>query len=227
MTIEKKEKYLWGAVLLLLWSGIGILLYRSSGSLTVQELLRYQPENKLLAALVMCGLFLLKSVDFLIHFGVLFAMSGVMYPLPLALFVNVFGILIISTVPYWIGRRLGAPLLDQLCEKHPRLRNVEKLGIQSEIVLNVLIRVMGIPVNIASLYMGARRFSFGKYLFASVLGNMSMMVPYTLMGLNADNPNSPIFIWSAMSELILSVCAIITYVFLLKRTARNARKDRM
>lgn len=217
MKIGKREKCLWGAALLLLWSGIGILLYRSSGSLTVQELLKYQPDNKLLAAVVMCGLFLLKSVDFLLHFSVLFAMSGVMYPFPLALFINTLGILILSTVPYWIGRRLGAPLLDQICQKHPRLRNSEKLGIKSEVIMNVIIRLTGIPVNLASLYMGARRFSFGKYLFASVLGNLPMMVPYTLMGLYADNPKSPVFIWSILWELLLSVCAILTYTLLLKR----------
>ena len=225
MTIGKKEKYLWGALLLLLWSGIGLLLYRSSGSLTVQELLQYQPENRLLAALVMCGLFLLKSVDFLLHFSVLFAMSGVMYSLPLALLVNTLGILILSVVPYWIGRRLGAPLLSQLCEKHPRLRNAEELGIKSEILLNVLIRLTGIPVNMASLYMGARRFSFGKYLLASVLGNLPMMIPYTLMGLNADNPKSPVFIWSIVWELLLSVGAITAYAFLLKRNVHIVRKD--
>ena len=92
MTIGKKEKWIWAAVLLFLWSAIGILLYRSSGSLTLQELLKYQPENKLLTFFVMCGLFLLKSVDFLLHFSILFAMSGILYPLPIALLINTLGI---------------------------------------------------------------------------------------------------------------------------------------
>ena len=210
-TIQKKHQIIWGVSMALAWTGVLLIFLKTNGHLSVNELLQYQPENKLLAALVMCGLFLLKSVDFLLHFSVLFAMSGVMYPLPLALLVNTLGILILSAVPYWIGRRLGAPLLDQLCEKHPRLRNAEKLGIQSEILLNVLIRLTGIPVNLASLYMGARRFSFGKYLLASVLGNLPMMIPYTLMGLNADNPESPVFICSIVWELLLSVGAIATY----------------
>ena len=187
--------------------------------MTLHELLKYQPENKLLAALVMCGLFLLKSVDFILHFGILFAMTGVMYPLPVALLVNTIGLLILSTVPYWIGRRLGAPVLEQICERHPRLRNAGKLGIRSEIVLNILIRLTGIPVNIASIYLGARRFSFGKYLVASVLGNLPMMIPYTLIGLNADNPRSPVFIGCVVLEVLISLSAISAYALLLKKNA--------
>lgn len=219
--IDRKKKWIWGVVLVLLWSGIGVLLYRSSGSLTLQELLKYQPENKLLAALIMCGLFLLKSVDFLLHFGILFAMSGIMYPLPIALFLNTIGLLILSVVPYWIGRQLGAPLLTQLCEKHPRLRNVTQIGISNEILLNILIRLTGIPVNLASLYMGARHFSFGRYLFASVLGNLPMMLPFTLMGMNAGDPKSPVFVGTIVWTVLLAVAAILIYIILLKRNNRH------
>lgn len=217
MDIQKRNKYLWGIALLLLWSGIGLLLYRSSGRLTVQELLSYQPESKALAALVLCGLFLLKSVDFILHFSILFAASGIIFPLPIAMLVNTIGLFILSVIPYWIGKALGAPLLEQLCENNPKLRNAERLGIRSEILLNILIRLTGIPVNLASLYMGARRFSFWKYVLASILGNLPMMVPYTLMGLNADNPKSPIFLCSIAWEVLLSVCAITVYALLLRK----------
>ena len=223
---DNRKKWLWGAVLLLMWSSVGVLLYHSSGNLTVQELLKYQPENKLQAVLVMCGLFLLKSVDFVLHYSVLFAMSGVMFSLPGALSVNTLGLLILSIVPYWIGRHLGASALDQLRERNPKLRKVERFEIHNEMLQNILIRLLGIPVNLASLYMGARRFSFGKYLFASVLGNLPKMVPYTLMGLNADNPKSSVFIAALIWEFLLAIGAAVVFFINGRSTAPSSLEER-
>ena len=84
LTREQKIRWCWAVCLVLLWGFAIFLFIRTHGDLSMQDLLRYQPESRPLAALAMCGLFLLKSVDFVLYSGLLYAMDGVMFPLPAA-----------------------------------------------------------------------------------------------------------------------------------------------
>jgi len=58
---ENRLRWFWGICLVILWGCAIALFVRANGHLSVQELLRYQPKNKVLAAFAMWGLFLLKS----------------------------------------------------------------------------------------------------------------------------------------------------------------------
>ena len=73
---ENRLRWFWGICLVILWGCAIALFVRANGHLSVQELLRYQPENKVLAAFAMWGLFLLKSVDFVIYSGLLYAIDS-------------------------------------------------------------------------------------------------------------------------------------------------------
>ena len=68
---------------LTVWAVLMVLLFRNMGNVSLHELLTYQPEKPVLAALAMLLLFALKSMDAVIHCGVLFAATGLMLPLPL------------------------------------------------------------------------------------------------------------------------------------------------
>ena len=66
-TREKRIRWIWGICLVLMWSCALLLFIKTNGKLSIEELLRYKPENPWLAALAMLGLYLLKSVDSLMH----------------------------------------------------------------------------------------------------------------------------------------------------------------
>ncbi|MBO5543864.1 MAG: TVP38/TMEM64 family protein [Oscillospiraceae bacterium] len=221
LPVGKKEQIIWGIALVLMWGGIGFLLYRSHGDLTVEQLLQYQPENPLLAALMLWGLFLLKSVDFIMYSSVFYAASGIMFPTPVALLVNLVGIFILCTVPYFIGRRMGAPLLWKLQEKYPRLREMESLSGKQGFVFAFLLRSVNLPVTVVSLYLGARQCSFPLYLAGSFCGLMPVMIPFTIMGDSITNVGSPMFIGAAAADVLLAVASFIWIVILKRRQARK------
>ncbi len=206
--IPKRAKLLWGCILILLWAGAAYLFFRSNGSLTLEELLRFQPKNKVLAAVVMCGLFLLKSVDFILHSGMLYAINGIMYPLPTAIALNIVGICIMAFMPYQLGKSFGPKLLKRLYEKYPKLKETEDTLRINDFLLAVLLRCVGLPVNVVGLYMGVRQIRFKTYLLGSVVGLLPIMLPYTLMGMNAAEPGSPIFIGSVLAELRVAAAAL-------------------
>ena len=210
-TSNHKKRLVWGGCLLLLWSGVALLFYRMHGNFSLQELLRYQPENPLPAALVMCGLFLLKSVDFIIFSPILYAASGIMFPLPAALLLNLLGSLILSIVPYFVGQSLGAPILEWIYRKYPKFSETGHLSKRGTFLLTVVLRCVGIPINIVSLYMGAANFSFWPYLAGSVLGILPIMLPYTVIGESAADPRSFLFICALAVRIIMIILSSVLY----------------
>ena len=216
-----KWKWIWSAILLTAWGIIAFILLKNQGNLSLETLLAYEPENRLLAILVMFGLFLLKSVDFIMHSGLLYAASGVMFPLPLALLINTVGVAMICISPYWIGRTLGAPLVEYLLEKHPKLRSVSELRLKNDFVVSLLFRISGLPLSVCSLYMGAMKFDFRKYLLGSVIGFFPVMADYTILGVAADDIHSPVFLIALGIKALLLLGSFLVYRHLLKKSRKQ------
>lgn len=219
----EKQKLLWGFCLAAAWVCVGLLLYQSHGGFTAQELVNYQPDSPFVSSLIMIGLFLLKSVDFAMHSGVLYAANGIMFPLPLALLFNMAGVIIMITPSYFWGRAYGPAILQTLKEKYPKLQSFEQQS-RGEIVLAVLMRSTGIPLHIASLYMGAAQFSYKRYMAGSLLGILPIMIPYTVMGESANDFHSPVFIISIIVEVLVSLSSIMIYTQLKRSSSGTVRK---
>ena len=218
----KVHKLLWGLFLVLAWGTVIYLFTRHQGGFSARELANFKPERPVISCLVMLGLFCLKSVDFLIHSGVLYAANGIMFPLPLALALNLVGIVITVTPTYFLGRAWGAPVIAHLYEKYPKLRAFDNHAAGGSLAVAVLLRTVGLPIQAGSLYMGAAGFGFGRFLLGSVLGLLPVMVPYTIMGDSAGNVKSPAFLIALGIELL----AIVVSLLVAARTARHtAVKD--
>lgn len=213
----KKQKIIWALFLIAAWGTVLFLLIRHHGSFSAQELANYRPEQPLVSALVMLGLFTLKSVDFLMHSGVLYAASGIMFPLPAALLLNTVGIVITVTPSYFLGRAMGPPIIESLRQKYPKLRALTQGAEGGSLAIAILLRSVGLPIQVGSLYMGAAHYRFGRFLLGSILGLLPVMVPYTLMGEGAGKAGSPLLIAAIAIEVIASVVSIAISAVMTKR----------
>ena len=223
--VEGKGKWLWSALLLCVWAAVIAIFLMNHGNLTVQQLLDYTPKEPLKAAFAMLGLFCLKSLDFVMHSGVLYAACGVMFPLPIALLLNLAGAAIIVTAPYFLGRSLGTPVARRLREKYPKLANIEKLRLGNGFLTAMFLRVASTPLTIASVYMGATGMAFGPYLAGSLTGLIPVMISYAVMGAAADDPTSPAFIAGAGAIAVTTGLSILIYAILLHRQYRRAQRS--
>ena len=95
--------------------------------LSVEGIARYTPRNPWLAAIVMLALFALKSLSIVIYSGLLYAANGALFPLPVAIVLNLIGTVIMLLLPYRIGRRTGAPAVDEIRAKYPKAEAVHDL----------------------------------------------------------------------------------------------------
>lgn len=222
---SKKAKILWTGVLLLAWGLVFSLIFHLNGKLTVEDILSYQPESPLLAALIMLGLFLLKSVDFIMYSPVLYAASGIMFPLPIAILLNAAGVAIMVSTPYFIGRSLGPPIINRLREKYPKLQILEQLHLNNDAVTSFLVRMLGLPLIPTSLYLGAVELHYKKYLFGSILGLLPITVCATVLGTAADEPGSPAF-WIALTvQLLCMVLSALIYAVVQKKANSAGEKS--
>ena len=89
---------------LLCMTGAVLWVLLSGRSFTMEDILNYTPSQPLLAVLFLWLAFALKSLSLVFPVLLLFAVTGQLFSLPVALAVNTVGIAITLTLPYLLGR---------------------------------------------------------------------------------------------------------------------------
>ena len=196
------------------------LLYRDRFS--VESVLQASPQNMLLAALFLLLLFALKSLSVFIYSGILFIASGILFPLPAAILVNLLGAAVMVSLPYWLGRQVGGELIDSIARKYPKTASLRQLQMENELFLSFITRMVNIlPSDVLSLYMGASGVHYGKYLLGSVAGMLLTIITFPIMGSSITDPASPLFIVSAAVQVVVTVVSITGYALYLRKKKKT------
>ena len=112
---------------------------------------------------------------------------------------------------------MGEPMLNELTEKHPKIRQIAEIPEKSELVVNILLRTTGLPLLPVALYVGAAKGRYAPYLFGSLLGLLPALVAYTVMGVGIGDRSSPVF-WIAFGSLgCVNAASIVLSACLLKK----------
>lgn len=209
-------------VSLMLWITLIVLCFINKDKITVESIVNYSPDNPILAAGIIICLFALKSITFFIFSGILYAVDGILFSLPIAIIVNIIGTAVMATLPYWIGRKNGQKLLIQLCEKYPKLSMLRDFPNNNEFLTSFLIRIFGcLPLDVVSMYLGASGIRYNRYVLGSVLGMLPLMIAYTVMGMSSNDLSSPAFIISLCCEIVLVISSVIMLFIWRKRSKRQ------
>ncbi len=225
MIIEKKKlkaaKIIWSVILAVVWTAVIALLILFNGDITVENFLDYRPDNMFLAVLCIMGLYCLKSMDFLMHCGVLYALSSIVFPLPVALLINFIGTVIFVTPSYWLGHSLGVPVRDHLLEQYPKLQTVNRVKLRNNWVRVMLIRFIGPPILMVNLYMGADECPFKSYMAGSMIGLIPQTLCFSIMGMKIKEPGSTEFIIALAVQILEVVASIVVYYILIKKQKKE------
>ena len=191
---------------------------------TVEDVLRYTPENLFLAALALLGAYLIKSLSVFFPLLILYISSGILFSPPAALAVNLCGLVITVTVPYFLGILVGKEWMEQLLKKYKKARQLERFAFRNEWFLSYILRVINLlPGDIVSMFLGSIGVRYPVYLCGSLIGLAPTMLAATLMGINITDPTSAAFILSCILTLALSAASILIYRHMLK-TQRPPQK---
>lgn len=206
--------------------GICALLYlKFFRGVTIQHILDFTPENLWLAALVMVGLFALKSMSLFFPMLILIAASGSIFPTFLSAFiVNCVGVAVMILIPYAVGRFAEREFVEGLINKHKNAAKLRELKSDNELFIAYFLRVINIlPCDLVSMFLGSAGFGLWKYMLGSFLGILPGIVTTTLMGANVEHPTSPKFWLSVVVEFVFAGASSVWYYFYKKK--KKAKKD--
>ncbi len=215
----------WGghAVMLALMLALLVLCIVYRDKLTADEIARLTPGNQLAAALLMLILFGVKSFCIFIYCGILYAACGMIFSLPVALVVNLCGTVVMTSIPYWIGRRAGGGAVKWLTEKYPKLEFLNEMQEENSFFLSFIIRVAGLlPSDVVSAFFGAGAMSYDKYIVSTVLGFLPMIGTFTVMGMSVHDVTSPGFIISVGIEVVIMIFSCVFYGLVRKKKKKSA-----
>lgn len=208
-----------------LWAALIIFCIVNRDKITAEGIVGFVPQNSWLSVFVLLALFAVKSISVVIYSGILYAASGILFSLPVAIIINILGTVIMVTIPYLIGRKAGTPLLERLVAKNPKLTVIRDFPSQNDLFVSFFVRIVGcLPGDLVCMYLGADRLNYPRYLIGSLLGSMSAVISFAIMGMNADDITSPGFLISLGIEFLLMVGSIVFGLVFSKRRKRNSEK---
>lgn len=184
---------------------IGLLYLHKQHHITMEEILSWQPKNLFLAALAIECFFAIKSASVFIPIMIPQILAGHLYPRETALLINLLGLVIVMSVPYWIGKGLGSARMEKLIQKYPRIQSVLKAQDENKMAVSFMLRACCVPpADIVTMYLGATGMPYATCVIGGVMGTLPSMVLHTFLGASIRDPDSPAF-WQALSMNILWV----------------------
>ena len=137
----------------------------------------------IIAVAAILGIYLVKSVLFIIPASLIYIYVGMAFPTPQAILINLFGIIIEVTVTYFLGLFLGGDYVNALLSKNKAGRKILEKKFNDNFPILFGIRVLPVfPIDFVSLFWGASKCGFVRYFFASVGGIMPRVILFTILG---------------------------------------------
>lgn len=217
--MNNKNKLLQRAALLL-WAVLIAAILLNRDKITADAILSYSPSNLWLAAAAMMGLFALKTLSVVFYSGLLFTVSGMLFDLPVAIAVDIAGILVMLLEGYAIGRAGGQNLVEELSEKHPRFAAFNGIKDSHPFAFALLLRMMKvINYDLGSMYMGASGTALAPFLAGSMIALLPEAVIFSLAGSGLADLNAMPAAAAGIAYVTLTAASALAFRYMMKKQA--------
>lgn len=208
--MKNKKRLIPIAAIIIMGIVFTVIVKKSGQPLSVNTILRYTPENAILAAGIVLLIFALKSLTVVFPLSILYLASGILFQPVIAVLVSTAGLAITITIPYWIGKYSGKQAVQEICQKYPKAGMVAKYQKTNPFFACFIIRIVGfLPGDIVSLYFGACDTEYGIYLIAGIAGSLLSIITTTLLGEKLSDPFSVEFMIVLLCRILVSVGAVV------------------
>lgn len=178
--------------------------------LSVYTIIKYTPKDPILAAIVILFLYALKSLTVVFPLAILYLASGIIFPTWIAILINILGLAITFTIPYWIGRYFGDEAIEEIYNRFPQMKEVTKYQNSNAFFACFITRIVGfLPGDIVSIYFGACNTNFPVYLIGGISGCLLSIITTTIIGEKLNNPFTKEFLVVLLIRIIVIIGAIL------------------
>lgn len=224
--LNKKRSSILQKAALLIWAALIVFIFLNRSRITLDSILSYSPSNLWLAALVMMGLFALKTLSVVFYSGLLFTAAGVIFGMPLAIAVDIAGILVMLLEGYAIGRAGGQSLVDDLSRKYPRFAAFNGIKDRSPFAFALLLRMLKvINYDLGSMYMGASGTELVPFLAGSMIALIPEAVLFSLAGSGLADLNAVPAAAAGAAYVVLSLTSVLGLRYMMKKGGDPAEEN--
>lgn len=211
-TDEKTKLSFIRFVPLIVMLGLFLFFVMNFGSISIEDIQNYTPSNYFLAAGIIILIYAIKSISMFISLSIIYISVSIIFPWYLAIIINLIGLAVCMSIPYFIGRFSGTPFIEKIKDKYPKAGRIMEIEEENKWFFVFLIKMLGfIPNEIGSLLLGSLKIKYRIYLTAAVLGKTPSMIATTLLGANITKPGTPEFTWSIIISVLVFIGIAIVY----------------
>ena len=135
------------------------------------------------AVAAILGIYLLKSLVFVVPASLIYIAVGLAFPTHWAILINAVGILIEVSATYLFGVVMGGPYVINKLKKVKYGDKILELHGKNRLSAVFAIRVLPVfPIDIVSLFLGAVRMKYLPYLLLSLGGILPRVILFTILG---------------------------------------------
>lgn len=180
----------------------------------------------LTVSLIIIGVSVVKSFALVFPPAVIFSICGYMLPnFFLAVGVNIISVFLSLSIPYFLGRFTGAGMVDTLSKKFKAIKKIDDFAGTNEVKLTAVFKFAGIlPGDLSSLLFGAMNISYKNYMIGANLGNLPLVIAYSLFGYVLKNVGEAPWV-VAIPIVIIIVFLLIASVITKKMISDNKKKN--
>lgn len=183
-----------------------ILFGANIKNISFEQIIHYTPSNFWLAGLFFMGVYALKSVSVVFPLVAIYLAAGAIFPVSWAILVNVLGLVVCTSLPYFLGKLCGKEAVGSLLGRFKKAKQLEEISMQNGVLVSYLLRVISIlPGDIVSMFLGAYGIRYPSYLVGSVLGLAPIMIPATMAGQSLTDPFSMKFVIPFLALIAVSL----------------------
>ncbi|MBQ6268205.1 MAG: VTT domain-containing protein [Clostridia bacterium] len=212
-------------ILLLILAAVGVWLIQKYNIKVsnIKNLSEMITGGVLTVSLILIGVSVVKSFVLIFPPAVIFSVCGYMLPnYPLALAVNLISVVLSLSIPYFLGRFAGAGMIDTLKGKFKAVRKIDDFVGMNETAMTAIVKFSGVmPGDLSSLLFGAMNVSYRNYMIGATLGNIPLVIVYTLFGtLLKSVGEQP---WVVAIPVVIIVLFLLISGVLVKKTVDRSK----
>lgn len=174
-----------------------------------------------LAVATIWGVYLVKSVLFIIPASLIYISIGMAFSPVTACLISLVGIIIEITGTYFLGRFLGGDYVEKLLRKSKGGQKILDMKLNDNFPALLGIRALPVfPIDFVSLFWGASKCKFPRYFLASVIGIMPRVVLFTILG-DGIYDYIPIHL---IIKIVIFAIPVVSVVYLIRHFIKMNRE---
>lgn len=209
----------------ILWIALIGFFFLHRDMITVDSILEKTPGNPWEAVPLLLLFFGVKGMSMVMYAGILYTASGLLFPVPLAIAVNLVGTAVMVTVPWFCGRIVGGDAAARFDAKYPAAARLASFREKNDYLFSLGVRMLGgLPSDPLSLYLGAVKLPWPALVFGGVIGYLPKSVTLPLIARYAGDPASPVFVISSAVAAVFACAPALFLAFLRIKKRREKKK---